>query len=141
MTWGSSGSVTTTNLDNDADDPSLAREDLRQALLQLVNVIDGRNTTNGVCGLDSGGLVPNTLLPNTIISSVGNALTLDPGTDKVAIQHIINLNPQTLTELNARSDKAEGDVAYCSNGDSGSKCIAVYDGSNWKVVALGATIS
>lgn len=141
MAWGNAANIVTTNLDNDADDPSLARADLKGALDELSAVINGRNSTSGVAGLDSNGLVPNTILPNTIISSVGNDLTLDPDTDKVALQHILNLNPQTVTELNARSDQAAGDVAYCSNGDAGSACIAVYDGSNWTVVSLGSTIS
>lgn len=141
MAWGNSGNIVTTNLDSDADDPSLARADLKGALDELSAVIDGRNTTNGVCGLDSNGLVPNTLLPNTVISSVGNDLILDPDTDKVEIQHIINLNPQTVAQLTARTDAAEGDVAYCSDGDAGAKCMAVYNGTDWKVVSLGSTIS
>jgi len=141
MAWGNSANIVTTNLDNDADDPSLARADLKGALDELTAVINGRNTTSGVCGLDSSGLIPNTLLPDTIISSVGNDLILDPDTDKVEIQHIINLNPQTVAQLSARTDAAEGDVAYCSDGDAGSKCIAIYNGTDWKVVSLGSTIS
>lgn len=141
MAWAVVGNVTTANLDNDADDPSLARADLEAALNELKNVINGRNTTNGVAGLDGNGLVPNTILPNTVISSVGNDLTLDPDTDKVLIQDIINLNPQTTAQLNARTDKAEGDVAYCSDGNAGVKCAAVYNGTSWLVVALGSAIS
>ena len=141
MAWAVVGNVTTANLDNDADDPSLARADLEAALNELKNVINGRNTTNGVAGLDGNGLVPNTILPNTVISSVGNDLTLDPDTDKVLIQDIINLNPQTTAQLTARTDAAEGDVAYCSDGDAGSKCAAVYNGTSWLVVALGSAIS
>ncbi len=36
---------------------------------------------------------------------------------------------------------SEGDMIYVTDGDAGSKCVAVFDGSNWKVVSLGATIS
>ena len=36
---------------------------------------------------------------------------------------------------------AEGMIAYVSNGDAGSPCLAVFDGSTFKVVSLGATIS
>lgn len=35
----------------------------------------------------------------------------------------------------------EGAIAYITDGDSGSKCIAVYDGSNWKRISFGANIS
>jgi len=141
MTWGNAGNIITTNLDSDADDPSLARADLKGALDELSSVIDGRNATDGVAGLDATGRVPNTILPDTIISSVGNDLILDPDTDKVEIQHIINLNPQTVAQLNARTDGSAGDVAYCSDGDTGSPTIAVYNGSDWVRVALGSVIS
>lgn len=35
----------------------------------------------------------------------------------------------------------EGDLAYCTNGDAGSKCLAFFDGANWLRVSLGAAIS
>ena len=138
MGWATSGNVVTTNLDAATDSPASARADIKTAFDELKNVIDGRNTTNGVAGLDSGGLVENTRLPNTLISSGSNNLTLDPGSGKVAIQDILNLNPRTVAQLNALTS-AEGDIAYCSNGDAGGKCLAVYTGSAWKVVDISAT--
>lgn len=39
------------------------------------------------------------------------------------------------------SPAAAGDLAYFSNGDSGSPCLGVYDGTSWKRIPLGATIS
>jgi hypothetical protein len=33
-----------------------------------------------------------------------------------------------------------GDMVFCSNGSAGNPCIAVHDGTNWRVVALGAVI-
>jgi hypothetical protein len=140
MSWGDSGNVVTTNLDSDADDPSLARADLKEALDELVAVIDGRGAASGVASLGTDTKVPNTQLPDELISSSTQNLILNPDTDRVAIENIINLNPQTVAELTALS-AVEGDVAYCSNGDSGSKCIAIYNGTDWKVVSLGATIS
>jgi predicted Zn-dependent protease len=51
----------------------------------------------------------------------------------------------TVAEMNALSgaDGAlRGQVAYVSNGNAGSPCLAMHDGSNWRVIAtLGATIS
>lgn len=140
MSWGDSGNVVTTNLDSDADDPSLARADLKGALDELVAVIDGRGAASGVASLDTSTKVPNTQLPDELISSSTQNLILNPDTDRVAIENIINLNPQTVAELTALS-AVEGDAAYCSNGDAGSKCIAIYNGTDWKVVSLGATIS
>lgn len=141
MTWGTAGNINTTNLDAASDSPASARADLKAALDEITEIINGRNAANGVAGLDSSSKILATQLPDEINSSSTNALTLDPATGKVKLEEILNLSPQTLAQLNARTDQAEGDIAYCSNGDSGSKCLAVYDGSNWKVVALGATIS
>lgn len=35
----------------------------------------------------------------------------------------------------------EGDLGYCTDGDTGSKCLAFHDGVSWKRIALGATIA
>jgi hypothetical protein len=141
MTWGTAGNISTTNLDAASDSPANARADLKAALDEIVSIINGRNAANGVPGLDASSKISAAQLPDEINSSSTNPLTLDPATGKVKIEDVLNLNPQTLSQLNARTDKVEGDVAYCSNGNSGSKTLAVYDGSAWKVVALGATIS
>ena len=34
-----------------------------------------------------------------------------------------------------------GQVAYVSNGAAGAPCAAISDGTNWKVIALGATVA
>ena len=141
MTWGTAGNISTTNLDAASDSPANARADLKAALDEIVSIINGRNAANGLPGLDASSKISAAQLPDEINSSSTNPLTLDPATGKVKIEDVLNLNPQTLSQLNARTDKVEGDVAYCSNGNSGSKTLAVYDGSAWKVVALGATIS
>lgn len=140
MAWGNAGNVVTTNVDSASDDPSLAREDIYNAMLELQAVINGRGSASGVASLDASSLIPAAQIPNTIESSVGNNLILAPDTGRVAVQDILNLNPKTVAQLNALSS-IQGDVAYCSDGDAGSKCIAVYDGSAWKVVSLGSTIS
>jgi len=140
MSWGTLGNVTTNNLDSSADDPSQARAELYNALVELQAVISGRGTADGVASLDGTGKIPNTQLPNTITSGVGTNLILSPDQGRVSVNDILLLNPKTVTELNALTS-VEGDIAYCSNGDAGSKCVAVYDGSNWKVISLGSTIS
>jgi hypothetical protein len=147
MGWGNASNISTTNLDNANDDPSLARNDLYLALLELAAVIGGRNTSNGVCPLDASTKVPNTNLPNTLISSSGNNLTLTPNTGRVIINDILKLNPKTVSELEALTVQA-GDIAYCSNGDAGSPCIAVSLGitdssglAEWYRISLGSIIS
>ena len=140
MSWGTVGNVTTANLDSGADDPSQARVEIYNALLELQNVINGRATANGVASLDANTKVPNTQLPDTIVSSAGQPLLLQPSSGRVTVQNILKLTPRTTAQLEALS-AFEGDVAYCSDGDAGSKCIAIYDGTNWLRIALGAAIS
>jgi hypothetical protein len=141
MAWADSNNVVTTNLDAGTDSPAAARPDLKAALDELILVIDGRGTANGVAPLNASTKISATYLPDELNTSALTDLTLDPSTGKVKIEEILNLQPQTVAQLNGRTDQAEGDVAYCSNGDAGSKCIAVYNGTDWKVVSLGATIS
>ena len=141
MAWANVANVTNTHLNAATDDPSQARAELNASTLELQNVINGRGTSNGVASLDATTKVPSSQLPDELNSSSGQDLTLDPNTDRVAIENIINLFPLTVTQVNAISSPAQGDVAYTTNGDAGAKSIAVYDGTNWKVVALGATIS
>ena len=142
MAWPTNSSnIDTQHLDAGTDSPASARANIKTALDELANVIDGRNQASGVAGLDASSKISATQIPDELNTSSSTDLTLDPTTGKINIEEILQLKPQTLTELNARSDQEEGDLAYCSNGNSGSKCLAVYDGSNWKVVALGATIS
>jgi|TARA_B100000519_G_scaffold33192_1_gene23156 hypothetical protein len=148
MGWATSGNVVTTNLDSGTDSPALARADIKTAFDELKNVIDGRATSNGVASLDSNSLVPATQIPDELNSSSGNNLTLDPSTDKVVLEHILKLNPQTVAQLNARTDITQGDIAFCSNGDAGTECLAVAvieDDSagnpTWKVVSIGNAIA
>lgn len=141
MGWGNASNINTTNLDAGTDSPATARADLKAALDEITAIINGRNAADGVAGLNSSSKIVATYLPDEINSSATNPLILDPATGKVKLEEILNLAPQTVAQLNARTDQAQGDVAYCTDGNAGSKCIAVYDGAAWKVVALGSTIS
>ena len=141
MTWGTAANVTTTHLNSASDDPSQARVEIYNALVELTAVINGRNSASGVAGLNSSSKISASQLPNNIVSDTATDLTLTPTTTRVNIEDIVNLNPRTVSQLNAVASPQEGDVAYCSNGDGGSKCLAVYNGTAWKKIALGATIS
>jgi len=148
MGWANSSNVSTTNLDAGTDSPAAARPDLKAALDELVNVIDGRNTANGVAGLNASSKLASSQIPDEINSTSGQNLTLDPATDKVLLEHILRLNPQTTAQLNARTDIEQGDIAFCSDGDAGTECLAVAVGEDdsagnptWKVVSIGSAIS
>jgi hypothetical protein len=148
MAWANSSNVSTTNLDAGTDSPAAARGDIKLAMDELVKVIDGRNTAEGVCPLDAGSKVPAANLPDEFNTTATVNLTLDPSTGKVKLEEILNLAPQTVAQLNARTDIEQGDVAFCSDGDAGTECLAVAVGEDdsagaptWKVVSIGAAIS
>lgn len=137
MTWGTAGNIITDNLDDATDSPADARPNLKAALDELSNVINGLNTSGGAAKLDS---TSSKVIANSGVQATGD-LTLSPGsTNSVKIDTIINLHSYTTAELNALTAE-EGDVAYCSDGNGGSKCLAVYDGTDWLRIALGVAIS
>ena len=81
MAWPTNDSnISTGNLDAGTDSPAAARADLKLALDELANVINGRNQASGVAGLDASSKITNTQLPDTIVSSSSTDLTLDPAT-------------------------------------------------------------
>ena len=130
MTWATAGNITTEHLNAGTDSPASAREEIKSALDELTNVANGLNTAGGAAKLDA---TSSKVIANSGIQS-STDITLTPASGfSVDIENILNLKPQTVAELNALTS-AEGDVAYCSNGAAGNKTIAVYDGSNWKVI-------
>ena len=63
-----------------------------------------------------------------------------PGTVGDADFPLTKVETFTLANLPAASDWKYR-VVHCSNGNAGNPCLAFSDGTNWKVVALGATVS
>ena len=101
---------------------------------------------------NSGGdvTVDDNLVVNNNLTVSGNTTLGNANTD-VATSNakFVTQNGLVLTSLNVATANTlaglgvidEGSIIYCTDGDSGSKCIAIYDGSNWKRISLGANIS
>ena len=132
--------LTTSNLDSTSDSPANARADLYDTVVAVNDIISSRGTANGVASLDSTTYVPQAQINPTLISSGGTDITLQPASERVNVDNILNLQSQTVSQLSNLSAQT-GDVSYCSNGANGNVCIAVYTGSNWKQITLGANIS
>jgi hypothetical protein len=126
--------IQTENLDSDTDSPSLARVDLYNAVVALNEIIDGANAASGVCVLNASGTIGSTQIPLTV-TPTGN-LTLAPSTGYVKIQNVLRLQTLTTAQITALVGVAQGDVAYSTDGDAGTPCLTVYDGSQWRVVRL-----
>lgn len=133
MAWPTT--VTTTNLDSDTDSPYLARPEIYATAVAVNDIIASRAAASGIASLDATTKVPTAQLPIAMTTQ-----TFQPSTTRVTFENIIRLTPQTVSELTALTGSA-GDVAYCSNGDAGSPCLAVFDGTDWLRVSLGAAIS
>jgi len=143
MTWPTNSSnIVTTNLDAGTDSPAAARSDLKTALDELANVIDGRNQASGVAGLNASSQIAASQIPNELNSTSGQNITLDPATSIVKIENIIQLTAQTTAQLNAQSGLQEGMMAFCSDaGDSAGVGIPVYyTGGQWRSVIDGSNI-
>ena len=134
MAWITAGNIVTTNLDADADSPLSARPNLKAALDEIIVAANGRGQADGVASLDGDTLVPNTQLPNELISSGSNNLTLDPGSSKVLIENFINLLPTAYGSL--PGSPVVGDIAFMTtDGAAASKNKLVYhNGSVWLYV-------
>ena len=133
MAWpANANNISTTNLDAGTDNPATARADLKAALDEITNLINGRNQASGVAGLDASSKIANTQLPDTIISSSSTDLTLTPNTGTVNINSVIQMNPQSRSALYARSDLADGMIAVASDGDSTVDTPVYYAGGVWR---------
>ena len=131
---------------------------------------DGKIETGGTLILNDAVNVTGTLdAQSTIINSTGNVqvndnlditgnLTVagtvslgDANTDAITVNGPMTcVNGLVLTSMDTGTANYlagvlgiidEGAIAYITDGDSGNKCIAVYDGSNWKRISFGANIS
>jgi len=78
----------------------------------------------------------------SITNGTGNSIAVDTnGIAQFASTHSLQLPTYTVTQANALSNKAAGQLIYVSNGDGGSPSLAVYNGSNWQKVVFGGAIS
>jgi hypothetical protein len=134
MTWpANSSNIVTTNLDSGTDSPAAARADIKAALDEITNIINGRNEASGVAGLNASSKISNAQLPDTIISSAATALTLTPATSVVVINNVIKLTPISAATAYAVTGLSEGMIAMIDNADSTESRPAYYSGSgSWK---------
>jgi len=133
MAWPTDDTnIVTTNMDAGSDNPASARADIKAALDEIKNLINGRNQASGVAGIDASSKIANTQLPDTIISSSSTDLTFTPTTGCVNINSVIQLNPQTRSALYDRADKADGMIAMASDGDSTIDTPVFYAGGVWR---------
>ncbi|OUX29731.1 MAG: hypothetical protein CBE24_07795 [bacterium TMED264] len=62
-------------------------------------------------------------------------------TKKITIQNLFKVPSANTANTAAISSPAAGQVAYVTDGAGGSPCLAVYNGSSWLRITLGAAIA
>lgn len=142
MAWPTNDSnIDTSNLDAGTDNPASARPNLKTALDEIKNIINGRNEASGVAGIDASSKISNAQLPDTIVSSSSTDLTLTPTTGTVNINSVLQMNPQSRSALYARSDLADGMIAMASDGDSTVDTPVYYAGGVWRYFSDNSEVS
>ena len=109
---------------------------LNQLGTPSVSVATPIAVSNGGTGSANASDARTALGLGTISTQAANAVALTGGTISGTI---MTLRSYAVSEVPSASPA--GQMIYVTDGNSGAATVAVSDGSNWKVVALGATIS
>ena len=91
---------------------------------------------SGGTNATSAGAARTNLGLGTIATQASNAVALTGGTISGTIMTL-----PSYAVSGVPSASPAGQIIYVTDGDSGSATVACSNGSDWKVVALGATIS
>ena len=91
---------------------------------------------DGGTGSANAGAARTALGLGTIATQASNAVGLTGGTISGTIMTL-----PSYAVSGVPSASPAGQLIYVTDGNSGAATVACSDGSNWKVVALGATIS
>ena len=91
---------------------------------------------SGGTNATTAGAARTNLGLGTIATQASNAVALTGGTISGTIMTL-----PSYAVSGVPSASPAGQVIYVTDGDSGSATVACSNGSDWKVVALGATIS
>ena len=91
---------------------------------------------DGGTGSANAGAARTALGLGTVATQASNAVALTGGTISGTIMTL-----KSYAVSGVPSASPAGQMIYVTDGNSGAATVAVSDGSAWKVVALGATIS
>lgn len=128
--------ISESNLDSSADDPSLARADLLQAVQTLNTIMDEAGQAYGVAILDSSAKIAQTQIPDSLSST--NQFTITAGNNIISLQSLIRIQSVAKAVLLGFTNMSVGDIVICSDADSGSPALAIYDGTDWKYLPMAS---
>lgn len=140
MAFPSGTNIDTANF-SATSDPSLARADLLQLIQVFNQLVNSENGNNGVAVLNASGKIFANQIP-TSLAPTGN-IVLAPEGGAVTIENALRLTQLLVAELGTvkpTDSPSQGDLVFLTDGDAGSPCLSVYDGSNWRVVRLAMVV-
>lgn len=140
MTFPTS-TISTANVSSGTSDPSLARADILALIQAVNNMITSANAASGVPTLTANSQIRAEQVPSELRLQSGIQI-IAPVSEIVNIRNILRMATRTVAQLRALEDSVAqpGDIAYCSDGDAGGPCLAVFTGLEWQVCRLMATI-
>ena len=109
---------------------------LNQLGTPSVSVATPIAVSNGGTGSANASDARSALGVGTLGTQASNSIAITGGTISGTIMTLPNYAVSGVP-----SASPAGQMIYVTDGNSGAATVAVSDGSNWKVVALGATIS
>lgn len=133
MTFPTGQQATLTNLSSGTSNPASARPDLYTALTILNNITAEVNTAGNVVVLDGSAQIPSTSVPAIIAPN--DTVTLRPSTKFVKIESYLRMQVVPKATVLAKTGVVVGDVVLYADDLTGANAgLAVYDGTNWKII-------
>ncbi|SVA17421.1 uncharacterized protein METZ01_LOCUS70275 [marine metagenome] len=76
-----------------------------------------------------------------LVMVVDDPAGASPSNKKITIQNFFKVPSSNTGNVTAYTNTTAGQVAWVTDGNAGTATLAVFDGTNWKVVSQGSTIS
>ena len=92
-------------------------------------------------GIDNSDANAFVISSGWALGGAENRVRIDRTTHVVDVGGPVRLKSYTVANAPSASAAGTGAMIYVSNGDAGSPCLAVSDGSDWKRIPLGAPTS
>ena len=130
--------IPTTNLDSDADDPSLARVDILQAITSLNTIMAEVNQAYGAALLGADGKLDGTKFPDSQYTD--GQCTITAGSNVISLQSLVRLQRIPKDVLLELTNMIDGDIVLSTDADSGKLALCIYDGFNeeWKYLPMSS---
>jgi hypothetical protein len=138
MTFPTGTVISTTNVSTADSNPSLARTDIYDLIVAFNQLVASVNTASGVAALNGDGTLSSQYLPTTYATS--GDLQLRPSSKIVNIRDVLRMAQRLTADNSLLTGSVAGDIIYLTDGDAGRPCLAVYDGTNWRVVRLATIV-